>query len=183
MEKNGLHVRSEGLSSFHFEYKTEKIRCRLREKNKQVRRPKTKEEMRWSSGQTWTQVLEPTGNLVFTLEDYFGYDSRLRREWLETKTRPFEEMVPDIVATLILAGPALVKLREEREAESRRRAEAERLRQIEQARRKKERNQWRSLVEHAQRHEKAMKVKALLAALEGTASDRSAMIGDRALTD
>ncbi|WP_439543308.1 hypothetical protein [Hyphomicrobium sp.] len=183
VEKNGLMVRSEDLSTFYFEYKTEKIHCRLREKNKQVRRPKTAEEMRWSSGQNWTQVLEPTGNLIFSFEDYFGHESRLRREWLETTTKRFEAMVPDIVATLLLAGPALVKLREDREEEKRRREEAERLRQIEQARRKKDRNQWRSLVEQAERHETATKVRNLLAALERTASDPSVMIGDRSLAD
>lgn len=184
VEKHGFAVHSEHLSTFHFEYKTEKIHCRLREKNRQVRRPKTAEERRWSIGdKDWTQVLEPTGHLVLTLEDYYPAEYGIRREWLETATKPFEAMVPDIVATLLLAGPALVKLREDREAERQKREEAERRRQIEQARRKKERNQWRCLVEHAERHETAVKVRRLLASLQAATNDTSVLIGDRALSD
>jgi hypothetical protein len=59
VEKHGLTVKSEHRGTFYFEYKTEKISCRLREKNKQVRRPKTADEMRWSfaGDKNWTQVL------------------------------------------------------------------------------------------------------------------------------
>jgi hypothetical protein len=107
--------------------------------------------MRWSfaGDKNWTQVLEPTGNLIFTFEDYFDSELSIRREWLETQTKRLEEMVPDIIAALLLAGPALVKQRQDREEQRRRSEEAERQRQAEAARRRKDRNQWRALTEQA----------------------------------
>lgn len=183
-ERNGLAVKSEHRSAFHFAYKTETIHCRLREKSKQVRRPMTADERRWSIGdKDWTQALEPTGNLVFSFEDYFPPEHGLRREWLESKSKRLETMVPEIVATLLVAGPALVKLREHREAEKRRYEEAERLRQTEQAKLRKDRNQWRALVEHAERYETAIKVRNFIGALEGAVIDPTALIGDRSVAD
>jgi hypothetical protein len=185
VEKNGLIVKSEHRRAFHFDYKTEKIHCRLREKNKQVHRPKTADELRWSlsGGKSWTQVLEPTGNLVFTLEDYFDSRFGIRREWLETQTKRLEGMVPDIVATLLLAGPALITIRREREEEKRRYEEAERQRQLEAARRRKDNNQWRALAEQAERHAVAEKVRQLIAALERQQFDPALVIGERPLSE
>jgi hypothetical protein len=178
-------VKSEHRSAFHFEYKTEKISCRLREKNKQVRRPKTADELRWSfSGdKSWTQVLEPTGNLVFTIEDYFNSRFGIRREWLETQTKRLEEVVPEIVATLLLAGPALVTIRREREEEKRRYEEAERQRQLEAARRRKDNNQWRALTEQAERYAVAEKVRRLIGALEQQQFDPALVVGERPLSE
>lgn len=185
VEKHGFTPRSEHAGRFFFEYRTEKIDCRLREKNRQVRRPKTAEEKRWSyhGDRDWMQELEPTGNLVFAIEEYFRPDEGIRKEWLETQTRRLEGCVPEIVANILLAGPALVKKREEREAEQRRYREAERLRQIEQARQRKNRNQWRALVEQAEHFETAVKVRNLIAALETTEADPSLMIGERLLPE
>jgi hypothetical protein len=185
VEKHGLTVKSEHRGTFYFEYKTEKISCRLREKNKQVRRPKTADEMRWSfaGDKNWTQVLEPTGNLIFTFEDYFDSELSIRREWLETQTKRLEEMVPDIIAALLLAGPALVKQRQDREEQRRRSEEAERQRQAEAARRRKDRNQWRALTEQADRHDIARKVRLLLSELEKQEADRAAIIGEKALSE
>lgn len=183
VESNGLVVKSDRRSAFHFEYKGEKIQCRLREKCRQVRKPKTADQSRWSSpgDKTWTQVLESTGNLVFTLEDYFGPENAIRREWLETENKRLEGMVEDIVATLLLAGPALVKMREEREEESRRRQEAERIRQQEETRRRKNRNQWRAFIEQADNHENARRARALIEALQQLEADPAAVVGERTL--
>lgn len=106
VEKNGLSVIYEPRGKFHFTYEGEKIACRLREKNRQVRRPKTDDEKRWSlsDDKDWKQELEPTGNLVFTLEDYFGPEHGIRREWLETDTKRLEGMIEDFVATLNRPG-------------------------------------------------------------------------------
>lgn len=185
VEKHGYAVRSERPEQFFFEYKTEKIECRLREKNRQVKRPKTAEEKRWSSygDKDWTKVLEPTGNLVFTIEGWFRSEDAIRKEWLETETKRLESFVPEIVANILLAGPSLVKLREEREEQQRRYQEAERQRQIEHAKRKKDRNQWRAFVEQAELHDSAAKVRTLLGVLEASAGDAGLTIGDRSLAD
>lgn len=185
VEKQGLIVRSEHRGTFLFEYKTEKIHCRLREKSKQVRRPKTADELRWSiSGdKSWTQVLEPTGNLVFTIEDYLDGKFGIRREWLETQTKRLEDMVPELVASILLAGPALVTIRQEREEQKRQYEEAERRRQLEAAKRKKAHNQWRALTEQAERHAVAKKVRQLIGALEQQQFDPAMVIGERPLAE
>lgn len=126
-------------------------------------------------------MLDSTGNLVFTLEDYFGPENAIRREWLETETKRLEGMVEDIVATLLLAGPALVRMREEREEESRRRQEAERIRQQEETKRRKNRNQWRAFTEQADNHEKARRARALIEALQQLEADPAAVVGERTL--
>lgn len=88
------------------------------------------------------QVLEPTGNLVFTIEDYLDGKFGIRREWLGTQTKRLEDMVPELVASILLAGLALVTIRQEREEQKRRHEEAERRRQLEAAKRRKANNQW-----------------------------------------
>lgn len=185
VEKYGVAVKSDARSGFWFEYTSEKISCRLREKNKQVRRQKTADELRWSiSGdKDWAQALEPTGNLVFTIEDYFGSEYGIRREWLETPTKRLENMVPDIVAMLLLAGSALIKIRQDREEQKRRYEEAERQRQLDAAKRKLERNQWRALTEKAEHHETARKVSQLLDELEQKDFDPAELIGDRPISE
>lgn len=181
-ERHGLTVKTDERRETYFAFGQERIDFKLREKQKQVRRPKTAIELRWTSpgDRTWTQVLEPTGTLVFTIETYLG-DSGIRREWLESATKPLEEQLPDIVRSLALAGPALVKLREEREEAERRRREAERLRQIEAERRQKERNQWRRFAEIARQWEEVELARRFLQALEDQQHDPQETVGGRQL--
>jgi len=119
---------------------------------------------------------------VFTIETYFG-DNAIRREWLESETKALEGQLSDIVRSLALAGPALVKLREEREEAERRRREAERLRQIEAERRQKERNQWRRFGELARQWEAAARARRFLTVLEGQEHDPEQMVGGRPLRE
>ncbi len=185
VDQTGLSVISESHGTFHFIYEREKISCRFREKNRQVRRPKTDRERRWSlpGDKDWKQDLEPTGNLVFTLEDYFGPEHGIRREWLETDTKRLEGMIEDIIATLLGAGPVLVRMREEREEQSRKRADAERQRQEEQARRRKDRNQWRGFIEQSERYETAIRARQLIDALERSAADLDKTVGEKTLAE
>lgn len=183
-ERHGLAVKTGDRRETYFVFGRERIDYKLREKQKQVRRPKTTSEMRWTvaGDRTWTQVLEPTGFLVFTIETHLG-EGAIRREWLETETKRFEDQLPDIVRSLALAGPALVKRREEQEAAERRRQEAERLRQIERERRQKKRNQWRRFGEFAQQWEDAARARQFLSALEGQAHDPEQVIGGRLIRE
>jgi len=185
VEKRGFTVGSERPEQFFFTYEKEKIECRLREKNRQVKRPKTSDERRWSSygDKDWVQELAPTGNLVFTIESWCRREDSIKKEWLESETKRLESFVTEIVANILLAGPSLVRLRTEREEQRLKSQEAERLRQIEQARRKTDRNRWRALVEHAERHDTAANVRALLKVLESGGGDSARMIGDRSVSD
>lgn len=179
-ERHGLVVKAGERRETFFAFGPERIDYKLREKQKQVRRPKTADELRWSSpgDRTWKQVLEPTGLLVFTIETYLG-QCTTRREWLETETKPLEKQLPDILRSLTLAGPALVTLRQEREVAESRRREAERLRQIEAERRQKERNQWRRFGELARQWEDTECARRLLLKLDRQEHDPEQMVGGR----
>jgi hypothetical protein len=81
----------------------------------------------WIGGdKDWKQELVPTGRLVFEIKTYLP--AGLKRQWLETDKQPLEDMLPEIVAVFVTAGPLLVRQRQEREAAERERLLAERRR-------------------------------------------------------
>lgn len=178
--RHGLTVKTGDRRETFFAFGQQRIDYKLHEKQKQVRRPKTESEMRWfrEGDRTWSQVLEPTGFLVFTIETY-----AIRREWLESESKPLETQLPHIVRSLALAGPTLVKLSREREDAERRRQEAERIRQIETERRQKERNRWRRFGEFARQWEDAERGRRFLAAIEAQEHDRTLTIDGRPLQE
>ncbi|MGJ0454189.1 MAG: hypothetical protein ACR65T_13320 [Methylocystis sp.] len=165
--RQGLRAETGERGKTYFTSGRDKIEFKLREKQKQVRRPKTEGEMRWSlpGDRNWTQVLEPTGVLVFKIDSYLG-DSAIRNEWIEAPDAPLEKQLQEIVCSVILAASALAKLRNEREEAERRRLESEHRRQIERERRQREHNQWRRFIDLAHRWEEAMTAQRFLEELK-----------------
>ena len=91
--------------------------------------------------------LEATGNLMFEMTSWMP--SGFRRKWCEGSTYRMEQFASDIVATLILALPAIAAEREARE-ERRRLSEMRMRRQSElEAQRRLDKNRFRQLAEHA----------------------------------
>jgi len=180
----GLKAEVGERRELYFMFGRERVNFKFRERLKQVRRPKTEKELRYSfSGDSgWTRELEPTGTLIFTIENYLG-DSGIRREWLEGPQTPMEAYLQLIVSSLAMAGAALAKLRLEREDEERRRLDRERLRQIEVERHKKENNQWRRLVEIAKTWEEAELARCFLDDLESQSYSPTQIIGGRTIAE
>jgi hypothetical protein len=168
----------------YFSSGQDQIEFKLREKQKQVRRPKTKSEMRWSlpGERNWTQVLEPTGILVFKIDSYLG-DSAIRSEWIETPDAPLEKLLQEIVCSLILAASALAKLRNEREEAERRRLESEHRPQIERERRQREHNQWRRFIDLAHRWEEATTAQCFLEELKAHESHLTQIVCGRSIAE
>jgi hypothetical protein len=165
-----ITIKPELYQRVHLEYQGEKIEYQIREKKKQIRRPLTEDEKRWSSyaaERGWIQELQPTGALIFTIKTYLA--NGMRHEWKDEPDRPLENSLPDIVATLSLAGPYLVKQRKDRlEAEKRRWQEDQR-RHIERQERERDQDRWRKFLEFARQKDEAASVRRLLVELKAQA--------------
>lgn len=128
LEKQGAKVVQGERNELYAEISGEKVSFALREKHKQVRRPLTVDEQRWSGSgdKGWRQELQPTGALLFEIKTYLP--GGLRRQWLETTAKPMDALLAEIAAAIVEAGPALAR-------QTRTRREHERLAALEQQRR------------------------------------------------
>jgi len=176
VEENGFVVRaSERAATFCFVFETEKVNCSLREKRRRVR------EKRQSSGR-FSVDLQPSGDLVFKIESHFGPEFSIRREWNETTTQRLEGMIDDIISSVLKAGPALVKLRQQREEATQKYHEKDRLRAAQEALQRTDAKQWEAFVEFAEQLEKIAQARKLLEALERQTGDPNASIGDKTVS-
>lgn len=149
LERQGARIIQGNYRALSAEIAGEKIEFELREKQKQIRRPLTEKER---EREPWNkkgvkQELQPSGFLVFVIKTYLV--GSLRREWLEKAAKPMEELLPQIVATFIAAGPLLAEQRRAQEERARLHAIAEQRREQERQKRKQDQNRWRRLVQIA----------------------------------
>jgi len=182
-EQHGMRVKKPDGFTVHFEAAGEHIDFKLKQKHKQVRMPKSPEELKRlrPGDKPWTQQLQPTDTLVFSMETYVpGVPQRV---WADTADQPLEGCVGEILIALLLAGPLLVKQRRERE-------EAERLRREEEHRRyqkaelkRLDGNRWRRFVELADRWKQADDARRFLAALEQHPGGCEVLPGDTTIAD
>ena len=165
-EKKGIRVKQEERKGVWFETSGEPLEFRLKEKQKQVRIPKSAEEMkRLRPGErSWRQELQPSGILVFSIETYLP--TLPQRVWADAPDRPLEDQLGDILAQIILAGPLLVQQRREREGAERKRMAEERRRYEEAERSRLDDNRWRRFTELAGNWTQAEQARQFLAALE-----------------
>jgi len=149
LERQGVRIIQGNYRALSAEIAGEKIEFELREKQKQIRRPLTEKERKrepWNKKGV-KQELQPSGFLVFVIKTYLV--GSLRREWLEKASKPMEELLPDIMATFIAAGPLLAEQRRAQEERARLHAIAEQRREQERQKRKRDQNRWRRLVQIA----------------------------------
>lgn len=177
VEKHGFTPKDDRQwRRFSFRYQTVEIRCSVREKQRRLR------EMNGDTGRT-VFTLKPTGEFVFKIESYLGNASAIRREWTEKPTKPLEKMVPDIVTSLLDAGPTLVRREEE---------ESERLRQHLKDKEAKalaaklesiDRNQWATFVGYAQRLAAVAQIEKLIVLLEERTTELASVIDGRTISE
>ena len=149
LERQGVRIIQGDYRALSAEVAGEKIEFELREKQKQIRRPLTEKERErepWNKS-GMKQELQPSGFLVFAIKTYLV--GSLRREWLEKASKPMEDLLPEIVATFIAAGPLLAEQRRAQEERARLHAIAEQRREQERQKRKLDQNRWRRLVQIA----------------------------------
>lgn len=165
LERLGFIIKTEQYRGVYCEVQNERVDYQLREKQKQVRRPLTDDEKRWyPKGTPWKQELQPSGILIFTIKTWLA--DGMRREWKDEPDKPLEDNLPEIVATLSLAGPFLVKKREERAEAEKRRWEEEHRRYLEKQRNDQDLKRRQKFLEFARHRDEAASVRRLLAELE-----------------
>lgn len=183
LERLGGKIEEDGNKLFH-KLRGERIEFQLREKQKQVRRPLTEDEQRWrsSTDRGWRQELQGTGKLVFTIKTWMR--GGLKTQWLEKDDKPLEELLPEIVTTMLTAQSVLAEMRRERaEEDQQRRLDAQRRAEIE-ARRRQEVKRWQRMTELAQAWRTADATRAFLSALKSMPQpDQAVMIDGRTLED
>lgn len=151
----------------------EAVTFQLREKLRRLPRPSVLKEgyQKNSADHPWRGDLKPTGQLVFSIKT--SLPGNLRQDWLETTEQPMEDLLPEIAAVLVTAGPLLVEQRRKRAEEERQRQVAEHQRYQENERRKLDRNRWRRFVELSQQHDEVRIARTFLAALKSSVSAES----------
>lgn len=179
LEREGFKAKTGERGEVYLEIERERVEFDLKEKFRQVRRPLTEDEKRWgfNRNKPWKQELQPTGALVFLLRTRL--DLALRHEWIDEPEVPIEKQLPEIAATLLLAGPILRERRRQREEAERRRQIQERRRYEEGQRIQQDRNRWRHFVNLALRWREAETARQFLAALESRLEGCDATFDDR----
>lgn len=153
----------------------EKISFRIIEKQKQVKIPYENDPTRHQ------REMVPTGKLLFKVERWLP--SGLPKEWLETDTRSMEDMLPEIIGTMVAAAPLLVEETQRRQEEEHRRWEAQRQRDEEERRRKVGANRWRRFVEIAKMWEDARLATAFIDELKMQELEPDMKIGDKSAAE
>ncbi|WP_417477268.1 hypothetical protein [Maricaulis sp.] len=169
LERGGAAVTEDDRNAIRVNLGGEAVEIRLREKLKRIRRPLTDSEKRMSYHleRGWVQELVGSGKLAFEIRSWLP--EHLKREWIESDTRPMESQLSAIVATLLAAAP-IIEARRKREAEERREREAQatRQREIERLQRIDD-NRWRRFLELAAEWEDVQRAQAYLAAVSAAA--------------
>ena len=178
LEKHGFKIQPEPYNRVHLEYEDIKIEFGIREKNKQIRRPPNDKEKRWTS-RTVIQEMQPAGMLVFSIKTWL--ERGLKSEWLETKNKPLEEQLPDILNALIIAVPLLVENKRKREEEDRRRREEEYRRYLIEEERKQDCNRWQRFLEFTDQWRQAEQARKFLALIEEKGEDLETTIDKKTL--
>ena len=174
LEKLGGKVALDARADAAVTMSGEKIAFRMIEKSKQVRTPREDR-----SG--FRQELIPTGKLLFKLETYLP--DGFKREWLETDQKPMEEMLPEIVGTIVAAIPVMVERTRKSVEDERRRWEAQQQREQEEQRRKLAANQWKRFIEIARMWEDAKLATAFVEELRKQEFEPDAKIGDKTVAE
>lgn len=161
----------------------ESIEFGLREKRKQTRRPLTPDETKWASSgdKGWRQELVNTGLLIFEIKPYLP--ANLPRQWTETDAVGLEDLLPEIASTFITAGPLLAEQSRKRAEAERERQIAERLRYEEEQRRKRDANRVRRFKELGKDWRDVALAREFLAELRSRTPDDEAEVGGRSLAD
>jgi hypothetical protein len=182
LERHGFKAKTGDRHDVYLEIEGERVDFKLREKQRQVRRPLTDSEKSYSTWRErgWMQELQPSGILTFTLETHLVDGAR--HEWRDGD-QSLEGQLPDIISLILLAGPILKERRRLHEEAEQRRREQEMRRYKEEERRKTDRNQWRRFVEIAEHWRDLEVARQFLIALETKSAGEEFSVKDRSLAE
>jgi len=182
LEQHGFKVKLGDRHEVYFEIERERVDFKLREKQRQVRRPLTESEKSYGLWRErgWMQELQPSGIFVLTLETRLIDGAK--HEWRDGN-QSLEAQLPDIISLLLLAGPILKERRRAHEEAQKRHYEEERRRSEEKEQRKTDQNQWRRFVDIAGHWREREIARQFLAALEAGGISSKVMIEGKSLAD
>jgi hypothetical protein len=182
LEQHGFKVKLGDRHEVYFEIERERVDFKLREKQRQVRRPLTDSEksVSYLRERGWVQEMQPSGILIFTLETRLLDGAK--HEWRDGE-QPLEAQLPEIISLILLAGPILKERRRQHEEAERRRHEEEQRRYEERERRKKDENQWRRFVDIAKHWREVDIARQFLAVLAEKCAGQELSIAERPLSD
>jgi hypothetical protein len=122
LERDNFKAKIGDRHEVYLEIAGERVDFKLREKQRQVRRPLTEDEKRYSymAERGWVQELQPSGILVFTLETRLVDGAK--HEWRDGE-KPLEAQLPEIIGLILLAGPILKERRRQMTATCQNRAQ------------------------------------------------------------
>ncbi len=183
LEAKGASIKEDERGDLVAEIQGEKIEFKLREKSKQVHRPLTAEEKKysWNEKKDTKYDLMPTGKLAFSIKTYLP--NKLQREWIESNDKSMEVLLADIVATILASVPLLVeKAKQRQEEELQRQIESNR-RYEEEQRQKLENHRWRRFMEMAQQWREAEVASGFITALKQLPMDEAAKFGGKDMAE
>ncbi|MGV7121364.1 hypothetical protein [Sphingopyxis sp. 550A] len=148
----------------------------LRYRMRRVKIPTAPDE--WSARAKGPDVmrcdLESTGDLIFEVTSWLP--AGFRRKWCEGPTYRLEQLANDIVATVILALPAIAAEREAKEERARFYEMRAKQQREQQAQRRLDKNRFRRLTEYAEAWRTTSLVRRFVAAMRETDLDMDAVI-------
>ena len=142
LERLGFGIKSEQLSARLFRGPERTGGFSVAREAKTGTSALTEEENHWHWNRDlgWVKELQPTGVLIFSIKTWLA--DGMRREWKDEPDKPLEQNLPDIIATLTLAGPFLVQQRQERAEAEKRSREDRRQRYLQKRDREQDQKRW-----------------------------------------
>lgn len=178
LQARGIVIEGDKSDEFTARSGLDEIAFRLRYRSKQVKIPITPDDWLWKfKGEDAVRhELEATDDLIFEIKSWMP--AGFRKTWRESSKRRLEELAGDIVATMLVALPAVQLMREKREEEARLYEIEEGKRREREARQRLDRNRFRRLAVHAEAWSEASLVRDFVATLRDADLDEEKMIDD-----
>lgn len=137
---------------------------------------------------TWTAYpdhhqsgLESSGFLRIAVTTYL---SGIKPQWVETKTAKIGDLLPEVISTIMTAGPILDRMKREREEREKQYREEEARRYERQRQRELDQKRWEKFCELADNWKERERLLLFLAEIEKRAGDETgAKVGESALAE
>ena len=155
VETIGFEASLGELNRAYLSFDGERVDFTLRERQKLVRLPL--DDKRYKG---WTKELRPTGDLVFKITTWLPQE--MPTLWRDNPQQPLEWQLDDVIAVLSLVGPYLVRQRNLKAAEQKRRWEEEHRQHLARECREQDDKRWLKMLEFAQQRDLAESVRRLL---------------------
>jgi len=176
VEPQGLTPDVDGRA-FYFRCQGEKLSCRLDRAAMSVR------GLTPDAARHLAELPDVKPVLRFTIETYFPPAHAIRRKWSDSNARRLEQMVADIIRTLLVAGHRLVSMKEERDERRRQQDDQRHMIQVDTERRSIEAKWTQALLSLAEQHRVSASLRIFLEKLSAQPCELSKTVAGRSLAE